>query len=163
MRVASVILRRFVGRRAPCVAARSSSISDDLIVSSAAAAASYSTLILTDDAARPLFVSGVSPGAVTSAFHLNHSRNFSSPPSSGMYLQSTSLRFGFVKDHWLCGVYLDLNWMLFWNAWVGWTRWSLKILDWLLQLDFRHHVKDLRNRYSWYYVQVKCKIVISKS
>ncbi|XP_057812036.1 thioredoxin O2, mitochondrial-like [Salvia miltiorrhiza] len=81
MRGASVILRRFVGRRAPCLAARSSSIGD-LIVSSAAAAASYSTLILAEDA-RPLFVSAVASGAV-SAFHpffMNQSRNFSSAPS----------------------------------------------------------------------------------
>ncbi|XP_042025057.1 thioredoxin O2, mitochondrial-like [Salvia splendens] len=84
MRGASVILRRLVGRRAPCHASRSSSIGDDLIVSSAAAAAaSYSTLILAEDA-RPLFAT-IAASAAVSAFHLsftNQSRNFSSVGSS---------------------------------------------------------------------------------
>ncbi|KAH6796088.1 hypothetical protein C2S51_037074 [Perilla frutescens var. frutescens] len=81
MRGTSAILRRFVGRRAPCIASRSSSISDNLIVSSAAAAASYS---LTDDGARPLFVSAVAPGnaAAFNPVFMNYSRNFSSVPSS---------------------------------------------------------------------------------
>ncbi|XP_042020380.1 thioredoxin O2, mitochondrial-like [Salvia splendens] len=83
MRGASVILRRLVSRRAPCLASRSSSIGDDLIVSSSAAAASYSTLILAEDA-RPLFATMAASGAV-SAYHLsftNQSRNFSSAGSS---------------------------------------------------------------------------------
>ncbi|XP_042028858.1 thioredoxin O2, mitochondrial-like [Salvia splendens] len=82
MRGASVILRRLVGRRAPCLAALSSSIGDGLIVSSAAAAASYSTLILAEDA-RPLLASVAATGAV-SALHpfMNRSRNFSSAASS---------------------------------------------------------------------------------
>ncbi|KAG6398175.1 hypothetical protein SASPL_139630 [Salvia splendens] len=86
MRGASVILRRLVSRRAPCLASRSSSIGDDLIVSSSAAAASYSTLILAEDA-RPLFATMAASGAV-SAYHLsftNQSRNFSSAGSSGCF------------------------------------------------------------------------------
>ncbi|KAL1538476.1 thioredoxin O2, mitochondrial-like [Salvia divinorum] len=105
MRGASVILRRVVGLRAPCLAARSSSIGDDLIVSSAAAAAaSYSTLILAEDA-RPLFATIAASGAV-SDLHLsfvNQSRNFSSAASSDMrYSQirrkwyQSSLRNSFI-------------------------------------------------------------------
>ncbi|KAG6392183.1 hypothetical protein SASPL_146394 [Salvia splendens] len=94
MRGASVILRRLVGRRAPCLAALSSSIGDGLIVSSAAAAASYSTLILAEDA-RPLLASVAATGAV-SALHpfMNRSRNFSSAASSeGMLMVSSVADF----------------------------------------------------------------------
>ncbi|KAL1537555.1 thioredoxin O2, mitochondrial-like [Salvia divinorum] len=83
MRGASVILRRLVCRRAPCLAARSSSIGDSLIVSTAAAAASYSTLILTEDA-RPILASVAASGAVSALhpFFMNRSRSFSSAASS---------------------------------------------------------------------------------
>ncbi|KAI3455798.1 hypothetical protein Pfo_012461 [Paulownia fortunei] len=83
MRGVGVVLRRLVSRRAPCLAARSSSISENLILSSAAAA-SYSTLILADDRTRPLFFSAIAPGPATGfqPVLLNHFRSFSSPPSS---------------------------------------------------------------------------------
>ncbi|KAG6384144.1 hypothetical protein SASPL_144496 [Salvia splendens] len=83
MRGASVILRRLVSRRAPCLASRSSSIGDSLLVSSAAAAASYSTLIVAEDA-QPLLASVAASGAVSALhpFFMNRSRNFSSAASS---------------------------------------------------------------------------------
>ncbi|KAK4440365.1 Thioredoxin O1, mitochondrial [Sesamum alatum] len=77
MRGASVILRRLVSGRAPgrC----RSSISEHLILSSALAASS-STLILADvgSLSPPLFIA---PTKFQSHL-LNHSRSFSSPPSS---------------------------------------------------------------------------------
>ncbi|KAL8508596.1 hypothetical protein ACS0TY_019008 [Phlomoides rotata] len=83
MRGMSVILRRFVGGRASCIAARSSSISENLILSSSsAAAASYSTLILADETTCPLFISAIAPAPFQPAL-LIHFRGFSSPPSSG--------------------------------------------------------------------------------
>lgn len=99
MRGAIAVLRHFVGRQPPCLAARSSSIGDDLIVSSAAASASYSTPILAAVGASPLFASAFAQ------FFSNQNRNFSSPPSSGlsltMYMLST-IYVGFPMDRW-CG------------------------------------------------------------
>ncbi|KAL6502232.1 hypothetical protein OROHE_024825 [Orobanche hederae] len=83
MKGVCLMLRRLVGRRVPCIASGSSSVSENLILSYAAAA-SCSTLILADDRTRPLFLSSTAPGSASS-FHgifLNHSRSFSSPPSS---------------------------------------------------------------------------------
>ncbi|GFQ00864.1 thioredoxin o1 mitochondrial [Phtheirospermum japonicum] len=83
MRGVGLMLRRLVGRQAPCLAARSSSsISENIILSSAAA--SYSTVILTDDRTRPLLLSSIAPVSITGfqGVSINYSRNFSSSSSS---------------------------------------------------------------------------------
>ena len=108
-----MILRRLVGRRAPCLASRSSSIGDDLIVSSAAAAASYSTLIVVEDA-RPLFATIAASGAVSAHLSFtNQSRNFSSAGSSGCFsdyvVAIDKLEDWFSYDCWICTVYFHLN------------------------------------------------------
>lgn len=81
------MLRRLVSGRATCIGARSSPIGDNLILSSVAAA-SYSTVILAEDRTHSLLASAITPRAASGfqPFILNHSRSFSSPPSSGNFL-----------------------------------------------------------------------------
>ncbi|KAL3616690.1 hypothetical protein CASFOL_039084 [Castilleja foliolosa] len=79
MRGAGSMLRRFVGRKAPCIASRSSSsITENIILSTATA--SYSTVILTDDRTRPLLLSSITPVSFPGV-SINYSRNFSSSSS----------------------------------------------------------------------------------
>ncbi|GER41021.1 thioredoxin [Striga asiatica] len=81
MRGVSSMLRRLAAGRVPCVAGRSLSVCENLIISSAAAA-SCSSLILAEDGIRPLFFSSsTAPAGFQGAF-LNHSRSFSSSPST---------------------------------------------------------------------------------
>lgn len=158
MRGAGVILRRLVGRRAPCLAARSSSIGGDLIVSSAAAAASYSTLFLAEEGARPLFASVVAHGRAASfnSVFINQNRNFSSP-SSGLsqdyVFAFSNFDVWFSEDSWFDSSDLRLQWICYNpNECVKmldvqwWRCWSLKFLnnwDWFMHFNFCILVKGL--------------------
>lgn len=85
------MLRRLICRRA-CFAARSASLGETLIVSSAATV-SYSTVALSD-MPQPLFNSSIAPTVflnLRSPHSLNHSRNFSSPSSSGLFWNAHSV------------------------------------------------------------------------
>ncbi|CAA0823816.1 Thioredoxin O1- mitochondrial [Striga hermonthica] len=81
MRGVGLMLRRLAGGgRVPCSAGRSLSIGENLIPSSAEIT-SCSSPILSGDVVRPLFLSPTAPSGFQGVL-LNHSRSFSSSPSS---------------------------------------------------------------------------------